>query len=338
MDPIATVKEHFGISLKRATTDEWRSLNGCPVCGDAGKGSDSDRFRVFTDGSPRWWCRRCGFQGFVDSINGQRWNELSPTERRRRRIESERTAFDQQERQKQLRREALEKVRSGDAERYHEALWKNTTAVNYWLQEGFTAETINRFCLGYAESCPMDYPEYRPSVTIPVRSGGLLWDIRHRILGADPGDKYRPHTKNLPRVLFNADNLFSDSDHILIVEGEKKSMAASQAGWRSVGVMGQDSFDADWASAFARFPIVYVIMDPDAFNAACEIAALFGDRGRAVQLPDKLDDLLNPYKGHRQYGRDEVWNMIISGGFNERARATRENSQSVGRTGVVSPV
>lgn len=307
-DPIQAVQQHFNLRLKRVTATEWRSLNGCPQCGDGGKGPRSDRFRVFTDGSPRVWCRRCGFQMFVDELDGDTWRDIDADERRRRIIAAQERAERERRKEAMLRREALEALRaSGDAERYHRQLQGNAEALNYWYGEGFSYQTIEHFQLGYCKACPLDYPDHRPSVTIPVRAMSLLWNIRHRILGAT-GDKYRPHTKNLPNILFNSDDLRADSDYILILEGEKKSMAAWQAGWTNVAICGQDTFQDEWADAFVKFKKVFVILDPDATENAQEIAVKFGDRGHVVKLPDKLDDLLNPYKGG--WSAESVWERI----------------------------
>lgn len=307
---IQIVQSHFSIRLKPVTDGEYRSLNGCPQCGDGGKGHSSDRFRVFTDNSPRWWCRRCGFQGFIDEINGDRWHDLGWKEKRRRMAASEIRAQQYEMEQAALRRSALKTLRkSGDDDRYYQALLRTPRAWEYWKDQGFADSIIHGFRLGYCSACPMDYPQHRPSVTIPVYVRNLLWDIRHRILGAKDGDKYRPAAKHLPRVLFNADNLFdAPADYIMLVEGEKKSIAATQAGWWSVGVMGQDSFNRNWVDAFNRFETIYVVLDPDALKNAREIAALFGGRGCAIQLPGKLDDLLRD-----GYGANKIWKAIQKG-------------------------
>lgn len=300
-DPVEAVESHFGIQLRPATRDntEYRSISGCPECGDGGKGSRSDRFRLFTDGSPRYWCRKCGLQGFVDEINGTPWRDLDYPERRRRRIAAEIRREEEAKAQREIRRAALAELRSSDdAARYHRALRLSPRGLNYWYAEGFTTETIKRYQLGYCEACPMDIPEHRPSVTIPVYSGGKLFDIRHRILDASNSDKYRPHLPNLPLMFFNADNLNSDDWYILVVEGEKKAMMASQQGWNNVGIMGVHKFPEDQLILFANFGTVIVALDPDAWQESKRIAGLFGERGIARKLPGKLDDLLNPHKGN----------------------------------------
>ncbi len=88
MDTITQVERHFNITLQQVSATEWRSLNGCPKCGDSGKGEQSDRFRVFTD-TPLVWCRRCGFMAFVDDLDGtgRRPTEQELTNIRLRQIE-----------------------------------------------------------------------------------------------------------------------------------------------------------------------------------------------------------------------------------------------------------
>jgi DNA primase len=103
----------------------------------------------------------------------------------------------------------------------------------------------------------------------------------------------------LPNVLFNADFLRSDADHIIIVEGEKKSIVLAQTGLPNVGIMGKSGFQAAWVPKFARFRVVYVMLDPDAEQQAAEIARLFSGRGRVVSLPDKPDDIIVKHEATR---------------------------------------
>jgi len=185
---------------------------------------------------------------------------------------------------------ALERMRTcTDHIRYHKQM--SDEGFQYWYEAGLLPETIARYQLGYCPRCPTD-TQGRASYTIPVISNGQLWNIRHRLVNADNGDKYRPHLAGLPNVLFNADDLRSEAPDILIVEGEKKSMVAAQEGFLNVGVMGKTGFDKAWVPKFADFQRVNVCYDPDALDRAAEVARLFGGRGRVVILPDKLDDLI----------------------------------------------
>lgn len=283
MDAVLIAEQTFGIRLKRVRADEYRSVTGCPFCGDGGKGAASDRFRVFLDGKPRYWCRQCGKQGFLDEARPLTENE---------KLEARVRALEQKAVEHERRLTALEQLRASNAHlAYHRRLARNEAALDYWFGEGMTSDTIERYQLGYCDRCPTDH-DGRASYTIPVESNGQLWNIRHRLIGGPPGDKYRPHMAGLPSVLFNADYLREATERILIVEGEKKSIIAAQSGFPNVGIMGMCGFNPAWAKLFANFERVYVALDPDANGRAVEIARLFGERGRVVTLFEKLDDLI----------------------------------------------
>lgn len=287
LDPVIIAEQTFGIHLKHVRGDEWRSLNGCPFCGDGGKGSASDRFRVFTGAKPRYWCRKCGKTGFLDEAR-----QLTESEKLEARIR----ALEQKAVEHERRMTRLEQLQATSPHlAYHRRLLRDEAAMEYWFSEGMTSETINHYHLGYCDRCPTDN-EGRASYTIPVESNGRLWNIRHRLIGGDPGDKYRPHMAGLPTVLFNADYLReAEPARILIVEGEKKSIIAAQSGFANVGIMGKSGFLREWVPKFERFARVYVALDPDATQNAAQLARLFGERGRVVLLPAKFDDLIVKY-------------------------------------------
>lgn len=287
LDPVALAEQMFNIHLKPVGRGEYRSLDGCPFCGDGGKGSGSDRFRVFTEGKPRYWCRQCDKQGFLDEAKPL--TEAEKLETRLRRIE-------QRQAEHERRLTALEQMKqSTEHLGYHRRLYHMERALDYWFAQGMTQATIDLYQLGYCDRCPTD-SDGRASYTIPVMYRGELWNIRHRLIGGDQGDKYRPHMAGLPAILFNADYLAAeDTARILITEGEKKSIIAAQSGFQNVGIMGKSGFKASWAEKFDHFQRVYVALDPDATDRAVEIARLFGNRGRVVLLPAKLDDLIVNY-------------------------------------------
>ena len=185
------------------------------------------------------------------------------------------------------------------AEFYHGNLAVDTNnAFEYWLSEGMHVETIDTYKLGYCSRCKTD-KDRRPSYTIPVIIAGKLYNIRHRLVGADNGDKYRPEIAGLPSVLFNADYLYGDSETMLIVEGEKKSIITAQTGYPNVGIMGKTGFNNKWVKKFDRFKLVNVALDPDAEKQAIDLAAKFGGRGRIIQLPEKIDDMITKYGATR---------------------------------------
>jgi DNA primase len=277
-DPIAYAENRWHIHLKHHCHDEY--VGPCPFCSGG-----EDRFHVWRD-KGNYWCRQCGIKGFVDE-------DADDHERRLRILEARQREIERKQAELEARMTALEKMHAcRDHLLYHRQM--SDEAILYWNQQGMLYETIERYLLGYCQRCPTDY-NHRPSYTIPVISNGKLWNIRHRLVGADNGDKYRPHLAGLPNVLFNADYLRSDNENILIVEGEKKSIVAAQAGFPNVGVMGKAGFNKAWVSKFAPFKRVNVCYDPDAIEQAAEVAKLFGERGRVVYMPHKFDDLMTIY-------------------------------------------
>ena len=286
-DAVRYFETQYGIELKHVSGDEY--AGSCPWC------SGNDRFHVWRD-KGNYWCRpgpgHCGRAGFVDELAGDR---MTPEERHRLTVESRLAAVERKQADHARRLSVLEQMhKSTDHLRYFHNLAAHTEAIEYWCGEGMSLQTIDDYMLGYCPRCPTDR-EGRASYTIPVMIHGRLYNIRHRLIGAENGDKYRPAMAGLPSVLFNADALYRDSKRLMVVEGEKKSIVCAQAGFPNVDVMGKSGLDPAWAVRFERFPLVYVALDPDATEQAAEIAGLFGDRGRVVILPDKLDDMIVKY-------------------------------------------
>jgi len=210
-------------------------------------------------------------------------------------IESRLAAVERKQADHEQRMSNLEHMhQSKEHIRYFHNLRANTDAIEYWCDEGMELQTIDDYMLGYCQRCPTD-SEGRASYTIPVMIRGKLYNIRHRLIGADDSDKYQPQMTGLPSVLFNADFLYQDSHRLLITEGEKKSIICAQLGFENVGLMGKTGFNPAWAARFEKFPLVYVVLNPDATQQSVEIAAMFGGRGRVVILPDKLDDMIVKY-------------------------------------------
>jgi len=290
IDPVSYFETQMGVQLKRVSGYEY--AGPCPWCGG------TDRFHVWRD-KGNFWCRpgpgHCGRDGFVDQLTGEK---MTPEERHRLAIESRLAAVERKQREHEQRLSALEQMHRKMylADAYHQNV--NDTdngALAYWASEGIIPETVERFKLGYCSRCPTDH-QHRPSYTIPVIIAGKLYNIRHRIKNADNGDKYRPEMAGLPSVLFNADELYNDYESLIILEGEKKSIVVSQSGFcNNVAIMGKSGFNAAWRVKFERFKRVYVALDPDALDQAAEIARLFGDRGRVVILPEKIDDMIVRY-------------------------------------------
>lgn len=81
MTDLLSIMNGRGFSPRRCSSvDGGEYSSACPVCGDGGKGRDSDRFHIWpakeTGGmaSGRYWCRQCGASGdsisFLQSVDG----------------------------------------------------------------------------------------------------------------------------------------------------------------------------------------------------------------------------------------------------------------------------
>jgi len=278
-DPILFVESRFGLELHKVSREEW--AGPCIFCG--GK----DRGRYFLSG--RYWCRpgagHCGKSGWLDELDGAD----KPT--REQMLEWRVAALERQVQEHAQRLTVLEKMhRCADHLAYHRNLSGQNDGLGYWLGEGMTWDTIEKYQLGWCPSCPT-YP-LSASYTIPVVAGGKLFNIRHRLASTDSGSKYRPHMAGLPSMIFNADDLHRHAERaILVLEGEKKSLMISQETHRpNIAIMGCASFSPAWVSKFDKWRTVLVCLDPDAGEKAAQVAALFGERGRVVSLPAKADD------------------------------------------------
>ncbi|MCP4540611.1 MAG: hypothetical protein GY832_26030 [Chloroflexi bacterium] len=282
-DPISIIEQHFHIELKRKSPTEY--AGPCPFCNEG-----VDRFVVFLDGSPRYWCRRCESQGFVDSLEDTA--ALSPAEIRLLKIEREQRRLARQQTEQEIRLLALEQMaQCKDHERYHRQM--PDAALHYWLSEGMEIDWIAKYKLGGCTRCPL-WPSLS-SYTVPIFDGGRLLNIRHRLArnGNKRVPRYLPHVKGLGVQLFNADAIETAPDVLAICEGEKKTIHVTERIMPAVGIMGARSFLKGWVKRIARaVSTVYVCLDPDAAESAQRLAAFFHGKARVVELPTKADDFL----------------------------------------------
>lgn len=283
-EAISLAEKHWNLTFKIKTEDE--ACAPCPWCGG------EDRFLVFHTGY--YLCREgsghCGRKGWIlDEVEGNIHQRLTAVEIKQMRQDAKIAAIEREQRKQAERIAALEAMaRCQDPFIYHNNV---DMARDYWHDEGINDESIERWMLGYCQRCPLDGMG-RASHTIPVKNRGIWRNIRHRIIGAEGRDKYRPHMKGLGNTLFYADALFKpDTSMIMLWEGEKKAIVNAQHGFDGPAVMGMQGFLPEWAKWFWRFDVVYVCYDPDAIEKAVEVAQLMKGKGRVVELPMKADDI-----------------------------------------------
>ena len=290
--PCATsIEEAVRIAAQRWPGYEFRITGDeahgpCPICG----GATQDGFIIYADGGT--YCRPGEHTGWVDD---DRPDELTPEEKRLRRLEAEQARQRRKQRELERRLTVLERMNAcKDHLIYHRQM--DARDRQYWSEQGIFPATIDAYELGVCYRCPTDR-EHRPSYTIPVRNGGKLQNIQHRLIDFDgnpvQSDKYRPQMAGLGKTLFNADNLYNGRPRIVIVEGSKKAIVTAQYGFNTVGIFGAAGFKPHWAQRFTPFREVVVALDPDVPEKATQLARLFGDRGRVACLPCKPDDLFS---------------------------------------------
>jgi hypothetical protein len=293
VDAIAIFESEFGITLEHASGNEW--CGPCPFC-VPGKVTGVDRLRVWVgegqEGIGSYWCRQCERKGFVDKLLGGA--PLTDHERRLRRLEAEAERVRRKEREIEQRLSALERLnRRDDHKQYYRALDENDRA--WWHSQGIVDATIDAHELGVCYGCPMDYPDHRPSYTIPVYASDrtTLLNIRHRLIGPVDGDRYRPHMKDLPgKALFNAHYAVTENE-ILVLEGSKKALCIEQYGYPATGVFGMHGFDLSWLKRFKARRLM-LCPDPDAMRQWSTLGHDIAKEGFTVhvaEFPVKPDDL-----------------------------------------------
>jgi len=273
-------------TLEPRSTLDHEAHSPCPYCGG------DDRFVLFDNGY--WFCRpgpgHCGREGWIDDDKQVQW---TPEERRLRRIEAEQARARREREALDRRMSAIERLNASGAHViYHDSL--DESAYQWWTAQGVELYTVHDYQLGYCPRCPTDR-ERRASYTIP------LWDyehhqllnIRHRLIGAENGDKYRPHMAGLGTCLAFSHHL-READYGVIVEGSKKALVCHQYGFPTVGVMGKHGgFKREWLDWFPRGP-VYIALDPDATESAERLGKGIAKTGKVVKVarfPLKPDDL-----------------------------------------------
>lgn len=270
---ITEVWQRWGISLKHKGKQEWSGA--CPFCSLA----DKDGFLVWTEGGGRYWCRQCGAKGWLDAGKDPGWKP-TPEELEKMRLER----LEQQLAELQERVTALEAMaRCKDHLTYHSNLDTTPQALEWWLTQGITVESIYKWELGYCPRCPTD-SKGRASYTIPIVSDGRLQNIRHRLEASDK-DKYRPHRPGLGAQLFGAD-ILKDAGLVspVLVEGEKKVIVLRQYELPAIGTYGNHAFSDEWFGLFGYAAMVTIAFDPGAERSAW----MLGKRFVAHDVPARV--------------------------------------------------
>lgn len=283
--------------LTQQSPDEWSAA--CPECGDSGHvgRGDPDRFRIFTDGKVRGWCRSCGFQAFGDS--SRRLSVREQEEAKRERVE--RATLERARVNKLIEKmtaDAVWKAYHDGMEDAHRQLWRNAgidDAYQDWWELGYNP----------AYSYSVDDVSYTtPTMTIPFWNGDDVVNLQQRLLKpARPNDKYR-FAYNVPAAMFLPERTPPEG-RCIIFEGAKKTMVS----WPRLAGDTYGLFDscvgvpskyisARHAEELSSADSFLLCLDPDALEDGSIVRAaniLGRDKVRVVMLPYKIDDLFIEY-------------------------------------------
>jgi hypothetical protein len=141
--------------------------------------------------------------------------------------------------------------------------------------------------------------------------GGVVQNIKLRLANPQSGaDRYRNYYHTGQSFLFVPLYDVPLTGKCVLVEGEKKSIVVEQTlddlNYRVVGLQSKTP-NADVVKQLKEFEVIYLMLDPDAFDKVSEksesaverVTRILGkERCRIVSLPCKPDD------GIIQYGLD----------------------------------
>jgi hypothetical protein len=177
--------------------------------------------------------------------------------------------------------------------------WQNYFKVGYNPGREFTSGD-DRFT-----SSSLTIPYFAPGPRFGDSEPSICVGLTHRLLVENaPGGKYRPHLAGLGKSLFLTQPYWRQlQDTALIVEGEIKAMVTFSCAWMGedcilpnldiVGTAGAN-MKPDLLAQFAHCKRIYICLDPDAKKHAAQLAITLGqERCKVINLPDKIDDLIN---------------------------------------------
>lgn len=161
----------------------------------------------------------------------------------------------------------------------------------YWIERGFTAETIAQFQLGFDPWFqPRRDDPYVEAATIPLRepTGGLLGVIHRRLDGAKPKYHYPAHA-DVSACLFAYERVRGGCAHVVLCEGAVDAIALWQEGIPALAAYSDRLSAAQTALIRSLDPLtVTLAFDADNVGQRAVSRILYGERkrGRVVDPAD----------------------------------------------------
>jgi hypothetical protein len=312
-----TIKSAFNlrdevIRVLGAPSQQARSYNihPCPFHAEQTEGA----FHVYDE---NYYCFSCGEGG--DVLDWFAWAKNRSLAEIMKEHKLDLTPEQLVERKQEIVAIKLEAKQKADAE-YQDALnklWRTEAWIKYhdnlnaerrqlWRKRGVPDVWQNLWQLGYAENFYYTSNVGRAisdTMTIPLISvGGQVNNVRHRLLNAIDGDKYRPEFAGLRAHPFICDTDTEKAENIIVCEGEIKAMVTyitlDTPGWQVVGIPSKSMMNKTIEGLAGRKNVV-VIPDPDGREDVLETYRRAG--ARVLPVPMKIDDLII------EYGLGKAW-------------------------------
>ncbi len=154
-------------------------------------------------------------------------------------------------------------------------------AMAFLKDRGFTEETIKKYKIAQTED--------GKEIAIPYYKNGTLTNIKYRTIDG----KGFKQEKDAEPTLWNRDSITSDTDHLIITEGEFDALALCQYGIEAVSIPGGSS-NMEWIETewewLNRFKNIYLCFDMDnagESGVSSAVQRLGNWRCKRIKLPFK---------------------------------------------------
>jgi DNA primase len=145
------------------------------------------------------------------------------------------------------------------------------------------------FRLGFVKNPEAGHEPYLGKLAIPYLTPSGVIDIRFRSLSGDNGPKYLSRPGATTHI-FNVAALNTDSDVLVICEGEIDTMIATQVGFAAVGLPGANNWKPFYSRVLADWEKIMLFCDGD--NAGKEMAKTIArelDNVFPIFMPENCD-------------------------------------------------
>lgn len=189
------------------------------------------------------------------------------------------------------------------AQRYHEAL--TPEVITYLADRGLDQDAVRGYLLGLVSDPDPLHEEYRGRLSIPYLTPTGVVTMRFRCL-ADHSCKDAKCAKYIqpkdePTHIYNVQALHDADTEVGVCEGELDAIAATVAGFPSIGIPGATNWKAFWYRLFDDFERVVVMGDGDTAGRTFTTRLVHAmSNGEAKVMPPALD--VNSYI--QEYGQE----------------------------------